>query len=96
MLGRDYIDTIRRVESFEGSINSQTGTLYKVQVALERGRIEFLDDDRPGVRLRCAPQLGVITRFEALEVGKKKSRRHSLRPSKEPTSITLPSDPGTP
>jgi hypothetical protein len=34
------------------SINSQTGTLYKVQVALERGGIEFLDDDRPGVRLR--------------------------------------------
>jgi hypothetical protein len=40
------------MESFEGSINSQTGTLYKVQVALERGGIEFLDDDRPGVRLR--------------------------------------------
>jgi hypothetical protein len=37
-----------------GTINSQTETLYKVQVALERGGIEFLDDDRPGVRLRAS------------------------------------------
>jgi hypothetical protein len=50
---RVAIGTIRRMESFEGAINSQTGTLYKVQVALERGGIELLDDDRPGVRLRA-------------------------------------------
>ena len=47
------IGTIRRMESFEGGIKSQTGTLYNVQVALERGGIEFLDDERPGVRLRA-------------------------------------------
>jgi hypothetical protein len=28
--------------------------LFKVQAALERGGIEFLDDDRPGVRLRAS------------------------------------------
>jgi hypothetical protein len=39
------------MESFEAAINSQTGTLYKVQHALEKGGIEFLNDDRPGVRI---------------------------------------------
>lgn len=48
------IGTVRRMESFDGAINSQTGTLFKVQAALERGGIEFLDDDRPGVRLRAS------------------------------------------
>jgi hypothetical protein len=46
------IGTVRRMESFEGSIQSHTGTLLRVQAALEKGGIEFLDDDRPGVRLR--------------------------------------------
>ncbi len=46
------IGTIRRMESFTATINSQTGTLYNVQKALERGGIEFLNDDRPGVRLK--------------------------------------------
>ena len=49
---RVAIGTIRRMESFEGKIQSFTGTLYKVEVALERGGIEFLNDDRPGVRLK--------------------------------------------
>ena len=53
---RVAIGTIRRMESFSGTINSQTGTLYNVQVALERGGIEFLDDERPGVRLRNPPR----------------------------------------
>jgi hypothetical protein len=46
------IGTIRRMESFEGSIQSHTGTLLRVQTALEKAGIEFLDDDRPGVRLK--------------------------------------------
>ena len=29
------------MESFSGTINSQTGTLYNVQKALERGDIEI-------------------------------------------------------
>ena len=50
------IGTIRRMESFDGDIGSQTGTLLKVQTALEKGGIEFLDDDRPGVRLKERPR----------------------------------------
>lgn len=50
------IGTVRRMESFEGDIGSQTGTLHKVQIALEKGGIEFLDDDRPGVRLKERPR----------------------------------------
>ncbi len=46
------IGTVRRMESFDGVIGSQTATLLKVQTALEKGGIEFLDDDRPGVRLK--------------------------------------------
>lgn len=49
---RVAVGTIRRMEAFEGIINSQTATLYDVQKALEKGGIEFLDDDRPGVRLK--------------------------------------------
>ena len=51
-MARVAIGTIRRMESFEGTIQSYTGTLYKVQVALERGGVDFLNDDRPGVRLK--------------------------------------------
>ena len=49
------IGTVRRMESFDGVIGSQTETLLKVQTALEKGGVEFLDDDRPGVRLNHAP-----------------------------------------
>lgn len=49
---RVAVGTIRRMEAFEGIISSQTGTLYDVQKALEKGGIEFLNDDRPGVRLK--------------------------------------------
>jgi len=47
--------TIRRMESFEGEIGSQTSTLSKVQAVLERAGIEFLGGDQPGVRLRTLP-----------------------------------------
>jgi predicted transcriptional regulator len=46
------IGTIRRMESFDGAIQSHTGTLMRVQAALEKAGVEFLDDDRPGVRLK--------------------------------------------
>ena len=51
---RVAIGTIRRMESFDAAIGSQTATLLKVQTALEKGGVEFLDDDRPGVRLKHA------------------------------------------
>lgn len=47
------IGTIRRMESFNGAIQSHTGTLLRVQTALEKAGIEFLNDDRPGVRLQA-------------------------------------------
>jgi hypothetical protein len=53
---RVAIGTVRRMESFDGAIGSQTGTLHRVQTALEKGGIEFLDDDRPGVRLKERPR----------------------------------------
>jgi len=44
------------MESFESSIQSHTGTLLRIQTALEKGGIEFLNDDRPGVRLKERPR----------------------------------------
>jgi transcriptional regulator with XRE-family HTH domain len=49
---RVAIGTIRRMESFEGEIGSRTSTLSQVQAAIEKAGIEFLNHDRPGVRLR--------------------------------------------
>jgi predicted transcriptional regulator len=46
--------TIRRMESFPGEIGSQTSTLAKVRVTLERAGVEFLYGDQPGVRLRLS------------------------------------------
>jgi len=40
------------MEAFDGIISSQTATLYDVQTALKKSGIEFLNDYRPGVRLR--------------------------------------------
>lgn len=44
--------TVRRMESFSGEIGSQTSTLSKVRIVLERAGVEFLYGDQPGVRLR--------------------------------------------
>jgi transcriptional regulator with XRE-family HTH domain len=49
---RVAIGTIRRMESFDGEIGARTGTLSLVQRALEKAGVEFLNDARPGVRLR--------------------------------------------
>jgi len=49
---RVAVGTIRRMESFEGEIGARTGTLAKVQRTLEKAGVEFLDDERPGVRMR--------------------------------------------
>lgn len=48
---RVAIGTIRRMESFDGIIQCTVDTLHKVQAALERGGIDFLNHERPGVRL---------------------------------------------
>ena len=49
---RVAVGTIRRMESFEGEIGAWTSTLSKVQVTLEKAGVEFLNDDRPGVRVK--------------------------------------------
>ncbi len=49
------ISTIRRMESFDGEIAAHSGTLLKVQKALEKAGIEFLNHQRPGVRMRAMP-----------------------------------------
>lgn len=46
------ISTVRRMESFQGEIGARTSTLSLVTKALERAGIEFLDDGKPGVRMR--------------------------------------------
>ena len=53
---RVAIGTVRRMESFDDIIGSQTATLLKVQTALENDGIEFLHDDRPGMRLKERPR----------------------------------------
>lgn len=45
------IETVRRMERYEGPISARTETLLAVANALERAGIEFMNDDRPGVRL---------------------------------------------
>jgi hypothetical protein len=46
------ISTIRRMESFEGEVGARTSTLSLVKRALEKGGIEFLNDDQPAVRMK--------------------------------------------
>jgi hypothetical protein len=49
---RVAIGTIRRMESFEEEIGARTSTLSQVQATLEKAGVEFLNDDRPGVRVK--------------------------------------------
>ena len=42
------------MESFDGPVGARTETLGKIVVALEKAGIEFLNGDRPGVRLTKA------------------------------------------
>ena len=46
------IGTIRHMESFADAISSNAMTIRRVQVALEKAGIEFLDHGSPGVRLK--------------------------------------------
>ncbi len=40
------------MEGFDGPVGARTETLGRVVAALERAGVEFLDDERPGVRLK--------------------------------------------
>jgi predicted transcriptional regulator len=50
------LGTIRRMEALEGPIRCNTTTLHKVQGALEKAGIEFLNHGNPGVRLKITPR----------------------------------------
>ena len=44
--------TIRRMEAFDGAVVARTDTLGRVVATLEKAGVEFLDTERPGVKLR--------------------------------------------
>jgi predicted transcriptional regulator len=46
------LGTVRRMEDFDGAVGARTETLGKVVRALEKAGVEFLNDERPGVRLK--------------------------------------------
>ena len=46
------LPTIKRLEAIKGKVSAYTGTVDKIQRALETAGVEFENDDAPGVRLR--------------------------------------------
>lgn len=40
------------MEGFDGPVASRTETLGRIVTVLERAGVEFLDEERPGVRLK--------------------------------------------
>jgi len=49
---RVALGTVKRMEGFDGAIGARTDTLRRTVAVFEKAGIEFLDNDRPGVRLR--------------------------------------------
>lgn len=50
--GKIALGTLRKMEVTDGPVGARTETLIRVIVALEKAGVEFLNDNRPGVRLR--------------------------------------------
>jgi predicted transcriptional regulator len=50
--GNVALGTLRKMEDCAGPVDARTETLIRVMIALEKAGIEFLNDERPGVRLR--------------------------------------------
>lgn len=48
------LGTVRRMEGFDGAVGARTETLGRVVAVLEKAGVEFLDGERPGVRMRKA------------------------------------------
>jgi predicted transcriptional regulator len=44
--------TVRRMEGFDGPVSARTETLDRIVAVLEKAGVEFLNEDRPGVRLK--------------------------------------------
>jgi len=45
------LGTVKRMEGFDGPVGARTDTLRRIVAVFEKAGIEFLNDDRPGVRL---------------------------------------------
>ena len=52
------VPTVKRLEATDGPLGGRAETTQKLQTALERGGIEFIDENGggPGVRLRKLPR----------------------------------------
>ena len=48
------LGTVKRMEGFDGPVGARTDTLRRIVAVFEKAGIEFLNDDRPGVRLKGA------------------------------------------
>ena len=46
------LGTVKRMEGFDGPVGARTETLRKIVTILEKAGVEFLNDDRPGVRMK--------------------------------------------
>jgi predicted transcriptional regulator len=46
------LGTISRMEEFAGPVGARTETLGRVVAALEKAGVEFLNEGRPGVRMK--------------------------------------------
>jgi transcriptional regulator with XRE-family HTH domain len=51
-VSRVSIPTIKRLEAAGGALGGRATTRAKIQAALEKADIEFLNGDQPGVRLK--------------------------------------------
>ena len=49
---RVALGTVKRMEGFDGPVGARTDTLRRIVAVFEKAGVEFLDDNRPGVRLR--------------------------------------------
>jgi predicted transcriptional regulator len=49
---RVALGTVKRMEGFDGPVGARTETLRKIVAVMEKAGVEFLNDDRPGVRLK--------------------------------------------
>ena len=49
---RVALGTVKRMEGFDGPVGARTDTLARIAVTLEKAGVEFLNEGKPGVRLK--------------------------------------------
>ena len=50
------VGTIKRMEKFDNAVTARTETLGQVIAVLEKAGVEFLNDEKHGVRLKHMPR----------------------------------------